>query len=73
MALLLLPSIAIPKDRRKPYLLWTPVCVCLVYLLAVLCFGMVEMEWNSGQIAIPIMMTMFYFAGRNGKEVRMKP
>lgn len=41
---------------------WT----CIVFLLAILCFGMAEMVLVSGQITVPLMAIMFYFTGRDG-------
>lgn len=41
---------------------WT----CIVFLLAILCFGMAEMVLVSGQITVTLMAIMFYFVGRDG-------
>lgn len=40
--------------------------ICMVFLLAILCFGMVEMVLVSGQITVSLMAIMFYFTGRDG-------
>ncbi len=37
--------------------------VCVAYLLAIACFGMLEMVVTPGQITVPIMWIMLYFAG----------
>lgn len=37
--------------------------VCVAYLLAIVCFGMLEMVVTPGQITVPIMWIMLYFAG----------
>ena len=47
---------------------WT----CIVFLLAILCFGMAEMVLVSGQITIPLMAIMFYFTGRDGYTLKLK-
>lgn len=47
---------------------WT----CIVFLLAILCFGMVEMVLVSGQITVPLMAIMFYFTGRDGYTLNVK-
>lgn len=47
---------------------WT----CIVFLLAILCFGMVEMVLVSGQITVPLMAIMFYFVGRDGYTLKLK-
>ena len=36
MALLLLPSIKFEKEKAKPYLLWTPVCVILAIIACII-------------------------------------
>lgn len=46
--------------------------VCMVFLLAILCFGMVEMIVTSGQITVPLMAIMFYFTGRDGYTLQPK-
>lgn len=38
---------------------WT----CIVFLLAILCFGMAEMVLVSGQITVTLMAIMFYLWG----------
>lgn len=47
---------------------WT----CIVFLLAILCFGMAEMVLVSGQITVPLMAIMFYFTGRDGYTLKLK-
>lgn len=47
---------------------WT----CIVFLLAILCFGMAEMVLVSGQITVPLMAIMFYFTGRDGYTLQSK-
>lgn len=47
---------------------WT----CIVFLLAILCFGMVEMVLVSGQITVTLMAIMFYFTGRDGYTLKLK-
>ena len=47
---------------------WT----CIVFLLAVLCFGMAEMVLVSGQITVTLMAVMFYFTGRDGYTLTLK-
>lgn len=47
---------------------WT----CIVFLLAILCFGMAEMILVSGQITVPLMAIMFYFTGRDGYTLKLK-
>lgn len=47
---------------------WT----CIVFLLAILCFGMVEMVLVSGQITVTLMAVMFYFTGRDGYTLKLK-
>lgn len=37
--------------------------VCVAYLLAIACFGMLEMVVTPGQITVPLMWIMLYFAG----------
>ena len=44
---------------------WT----CMVFLIVVLCFGMVEMVLVSGQITVSLMAIMFYFVGRDGYTI----
>lgn len=46
--------------------------ICIVFLLAILCFGMVEMVLVSGQITVPLMAIMFYFVGRDGYTLKLK-
>lgn len=46
--------------------------ICMVFLLAILCFGMVEMVLVSGQITVPLMAIMFYFVGRDGYTLNVK-
>ena len=36
MALLLLPSIKLEKEKAKPYLLWTPICVILSVIACII-------------------------------------
>lgn len=38
--------------------------ICIVFLLATLCFGMVEIVLVSGQITVTLMILMFYFTCR---------
>lgn len=47
---------------------WT----CIVFLLAILCFGMAEMVLVSGQITVTLMAVMFYFTGRDGYTLKLK-
>lgn len=47
---------------------WT----CIVFLLAILCFGMAEMVLVSGQITVTLMAVMFYFVGRDGYTLNVK-
>lgn len=47
---------------------WT----CIVFLLAILCFGMAEMVLVSGQITVTLMAIMFYFTGRDGYTLNFK-
>lgn len=47
---------------------WT----CIVFLLAILCFGMAEMVLVSGQITVTLMAIMFYFTGRDGYTLKLK-
>lgn len=47
---------------------WT----CIVFLLAILCFGMAEMVLVSGQITVTLMAIMFYFTGRDGYTLTLK-
>ena len=47
---------------------WT----CIIFLLAILCFGMAEMVLVSGQITVPLMAIMFYFTGRDGYTLKLK-
>lgn len=47
---------------------WT----CIVFLLAILCFGMAEMVLVSGQITVALMAIMFYFTGRDGYTLKLK-
>lgn len=37
--------------------------ICIMFLLAILCFGMFEMVVTSGQITMTLMWILFYFAG----------
>lgn len=46
--------------------------ICMVFLLAILCFGMVEMVLVSGQITVSLMAIMFYFTGRDGYTLKLK-
>lgn len=46
--------------------------ICMVFLLAILCFGMVEMVLVSGQITVSLMAIMFYFTGRDGYTLQSK-
>lgn len=43
--------------------------ICIVFLLAIFCFGMVEMVLVSGQITVSLMAIMFYFTGRDGYTI----
>lgn len=36
---------------------------CTAYLLAIVCFGLLEMVVTSGQITVVIMWIMLYFVG----------
>ena len=47
---------------------WT----CIVFLLAILCFGMAEMVLVSGQITVTLMAVIFYFTGRDGYTLTLK-
>lgn len=47
---------------------WT----CIVFLLAILCFGMAEMVLVSGQITVTLMAIMFYFTARDGYTLKLK-
>lgn len=47
---------------------WT----CIVFLLAILCFGMAEMVLVSGQITVTLMAIMLYFTGRGGYTLNVK-
>lgn len=47
---------------------WT----CIVFLLAILCFGMAEMVLVSGQITVTLMAIIFYFTGRDGYTLNFK-
>lgn len=47
---------------------WT----CIVFLLAILCFGMAEMVLVSGQITVTLMAIIFYFTGRDGYTLTLK-
>lgn len=44
--------------------------VCTAFLLGIVCFGLMEMTLTPGQITVPLMWIMFYFAG---KESRVLP
>lgn len=46
--------------------------ICMVFLMAILCFGMVEMVLVSGQITVSLMAIMFYFTGRDGYTLQSK-
>ena len=46
--------------------------ICMVFLLSILCFGMVEMVLVSGQITVSLMAIMFYFTGRDGYTLQSK-
>lgn len=45
---------------------WT----CVAYLLAIVCFGMLEMVVTPGQITVPLMWIMFYFVGEGSKRIK---
>lgn len=46
--------------------------ICMVFLLAILCFGMAEMVLVSGQITVTLMAIMFYFTGRDGYTLKLE-
>ena len=46
--------------------------VCTAFLLAIACFGMLEMTVTPGQITVPLMWIMFYFSGKESYALPQK-
>ena len=42
---------------------------CAAFLLGIICFGLLEMTLTPGQITVPLMWIMFYFAGKESRAL----
>ena len=44
--------------------------MCAAFLIAILCFGLLEMVLTSGQITVALIWIMFYFVGDERRQIK---